>query len=226
MYTIYDMGIRIRKRREALGKSRREMSDAMRGLGSKVNQKTIESWELGRNDCSLVNIPYICEVLDCDAEYLFGSSPTPHKETANAMEVTGLTEEAINVFREHLAKKDLPDGTTDIFSDFISLFITSEQAKKIYELFEYCTVLTFAREFIEDTGEDDAMDAIDSAMTYFITDDNEKPNSSIKYDLYVSASKHKAMDEFGELFERPFHGSEVCIKVVDGIGNVMETIGD
>lgn len=99
-YTIYDMGNRIRARREELGMSRPNMSNLMRKLGSTVDQKTIESWELGRNNCSLTNIPYICEILDCDTEYLFGNSSTPHKEIADVSAITGLSPEAIENLKQ------------------------------------------------------------------------------------------------------------------------------
>lgn len=93
MYTIAGFGNRIRTRREELKLSRALMAEKMKDYGAGVHYETIKTWE-GGGACSIEQIPVLCAVLDCDTEYLFGYSPTPHKETASVMEITGLSERA------------------------------------------------------------------------------------------------------------------------------------
>ena len=38
----------------------------------------------------------LCEELDCDLDYLFGAISTPHRETTDIIEETGLSEKAVN----------------------------------------------------------------------------------------------------------------------------------
>ena len=41
----------------------------------------------------------LCEILDCDIDYLIGKIDVPHHETADIMAATGMTQEAVNRLR-------------------------------------------------------------------------------------------------------------------------------
>jgi DNA-binding XRE family transcriptional regulator len=110
-YTIDGLGKRIRARRVELKLSREKMANLIDKLGGSVDPQTIKSWELEWSKCSVINIPYLCQALDCDTEYLFGNSITPHKVTADISEVTGLASETvarlIKVFQAHASQEPI-----------------------------------------------------------------------------------------------------------------------
>jgi len=97
MYTVEGIGKRIRSRREEIGLTRPRLAKVMGDLCCGVNFNTIKDWESERHSCSLEIIPYLCQALDCDTEYLFGNSRTPHKEISSASETTGLSDSAISI---------------------------------------------------------------------------------------------------------------------------------
>lgn len=84
------LGERIRARRAEKGYTQESLADTLA-----VHEKTVFAWERGAG-CMSDFIPALCEILDCDTEYLFGNSPMPHKETATAMDITGLSEKAVD----------------------------------------------------------------------------------------------------------------------------------
>lgn len=90
------IGERIRKRRVEKGYTQKTLAQAMTDICSGgVHEKSIAAWENGEG-CKTRYIPDLCEVLDCDTEYLFGYCATPHKETSSAMKITGLSERAVD----------------------------------------------------------------------------------------------------------------------------------
>lgn len=92
----YLIGERIKKRRVEMGYTQKTLAQAMTDVCSGgVHEKSIAAWENGEG-CKTRYISDLCEVLDCDTEYLFGYCATPHKETATVMEITGLSETAVN----------------------------------------------------------------------------------------------------------------------------------
>ena len=58
---------------------------------------TIKNYENpNKNFSPKLSIVYnLCEILDCDIDYLLGKIDVPHHETADIMEVTGLTADAV-----------------------------------------------------------------------------------------------------------------------------------
>ncbi len=59
-------------------------------------RKKIERWESGVAEPTVSEFKQICDALECDPEYLWGVCPTPRKETKEVMDVTGLSEEAVD----------------------------------------------------------------------------------------------------------------------------------
>lgn len=121
-YDITGIGKRIKQRRKTLGLSQSALAGAM---GLNTDRRTIGNWESGSTKPGGAET-YIslCDVLDCDMEYLFGNSKTPHKETASAMEITGLSEKAIDTLRSlnsganaYAARKEDIDKSSAIWGD-------------------------------------------------------------------------------------------------------------
>lgn len=59
-------------------------------------RKKIERWETGQAEPNISDFKLLCDVLECDPEYLWGTCPTPRRETKQAMDITGLSEKAID----------------------------------------------------------------------------------------------------------------------------------
>lgn len=208
MYTIYDMGDRIRARRNELGLSRQKMSALMRNMGSDVYFKTIENWEFGKNNCSITNIPYLCKVLDCDTEYLFGNSSTPHKETATVMETTGLTQKAVEKLTEF---KKTQKSEKYTYSGYLSALIEdknfSAMAKNMIQAAYFVNgnntnndienQLWPTGRYISGEAENGGLDKL-----FSILDGNpSRIEDERKYELLLTAMKHDAMDLYGKFFD-------------------------
>lgn len=61
-------------------------------------RKKIERWEAGQAEPTISEFKQLCDVLECDPEYLWGECPTPRRETKQAMDITGLSENSIDFF--------------------------------------------------------------------------------------------------------------------------------
>ena len=61
-------------------------------------RKKIERWENGQAEPTISEFKQLCDVLECDPEYLWGICPTPRRETKQSMDITGLSENSINFF--------------------------------------------------------------------------------------------------------------------------------
>lgn len=105
-FSKYDFGNRLAERRKVCGyKSQTDLATRMvsactsgdeyaRHIESK--RKSISNWESGKHEPSVSDFALLCELLDCDPEFLLGDSKTPRKEIKSTMEVTGLSEQAIS----------------------------------------------------------------------------------------------------------------------------------
>lgn len=69
-------------------------------------RKKIERWETGKGEPSTSEFKQLCEILECDPEYLWGICPTPRRETRQVMDITGLEQPFINYV---LAKRNDKD---------------------------------------------------------------------------------------------------------------------
>ena len=92
-------GKQLRKQRMKMGYTQATLAQAMTNLGGGVHEKSIAAWERGEG-CKTAYIPVLCQILDCDTEYLFGNSFTPHKEIESASSTTGLSVKAIEVLQK------------------------------------------------------------------------------------------------------------------------------
>ena len=104
-YSKYNFGDRILKRRKECGfRAQVDLAEKMvpacedageneRNIESK--RKAISNWESGKSYPPLQDFTWLCEVLDCDPQYLLGDIDVPRKETKSVMEITGLSEGAV-----------------------------------------------------------------------------------------------------------------------------------
>lgn len=92
------VGNRIREAREGMNYSRSDFCNLLsseRETQKPLMPDTLKQWEYGTNAVSIEWIPAICKVLDCDVGFLFAEYKCKHHETADASQVTGLSESAI-----------------------------------------------------------------------------------------------------------------------------------
>ena len=223
-YTIVDMGQRIRERRDELGMSRQKMSDIMHELGSQVNQKTIESWEVGRNYCSLKNIPFVCQVLDCDTEYLFGNSPTPHKATTDVSKATGLSKKAVERLmkgqnaRENKIKLPLEEHLAGYFGwikAINTLIETSAGNQFLVLLFDYIYGNLRSIELYSKTNEMSTINSLEAQL--------EGDSFELRiYDENSHSTRYYSEDEFKQLMRDSKFGElqkkiiQICAEVMEG----------
>lgn len=207
-YTINRLSERILARRKELQLSRNRMAILMLDLGGGVHLKTIEAWEKGKQLCDLAHIPFICSVLDCDTEYLFGNSPTPHKETSTVTDITGLSQRAVDRIIKHKKTKSKEKLT---FSDFLSALIEDKNYTSLAENlimaanfvnennikndWQNLLWLNSSRgnEDIEEFGLDYMMDVLNGNLRGI---DEEQ-----RYKLILTALKQQAMDLYGKFFD-------------------------
>lgn len=102
---------RIRKKKY---KTQESFAEAL-GL---LDRKTISKWETGETEIPMTRLPEICNLLDCDMDYLFGKIDVPRKNTEIAMKETGLSEKSITKLNEIMKSCHL-DWWSLVFNEFI-----------------------------------------------------------------------------------------------------------
>lgn len=92
------IGERIKKRREKLNMTQRELAEKMDGRKYEKDEPTGKSkvcnWEHGRG-LKLSTLDKLCEILDCDAAYLLGEQDYARREIADIATQIPLDEDAI-----------------------------------------------------------------------------------------------------------------------------------
>ena len=105
-YDKTEIGKRIRKMRKAAGfKSQSSFGAALKtdeaGDGKAIDRKTIARWEYGERLPDLDIMLQMCEMFNCDLDYLLGTLEVRTHDTKFIKDETGLTEEAIEELREY-----------------------------------------------------------------------------------------------------------------------------
>ena len=130
-FTNYDFGNRIMERRKHCGfKSQAALAACMVQSNGKDDEqgnlveskrKAISNWEKGSANPSLSDFVLLCKILDCDTQYLLGEIDVPRVEEKSVMDVTGLSEKAV----EKLIR--IKDGNcVTWWSDTLNLIIENE----------------------------------------------------------------------------------------------------
>jgi transcriptional regulator with XRE-family HTH domain len=110
------------------------------------NRQTVTQWETGNSEPTLSMLKRLCIYFNVSAEYLLGLTKWTHVENESISELTGLSDESIEVLRElksrHTSKTVLENGTLDfinyelerIYSDYFPM--TEEKREyRIYSIF-------------------------------------------------------------------------------------------
>lgn len=107
-------GGRVQKLRHEKGLQRGELYEKLfpntADTDPESKSRTIRNWESNTNAPDLDTLVKLCDILECDSDYLLGrtASHTTRKMAA-ACEITGLSEPAINILK-------CPCGVIDLFS--------------------------------------------------------------------------------------------------------------
>ena len=124
-------GVRMQERRLSLKNSPRtenKKTATQKGVAKElgVNIDTVKSWEAGEFLPSLYHFNKLCEILDCDADYLLGNIDRPYREAFNLETDTGLS--ARSCARIHnlphiltdYQKNEFPYSYTDALDSLLS----------------------------------------------------------------------------------------------------------
>ena len=99
MYNERYIGIRVRERRKKLKLTQKELAAKLDGtiLLDSATHSQISQWESGKKIPETVALIRLCNALDCDMDYLLGQIPVARRDTADVIEVTGLTLSLIHI---------------------------------------------------------------------------------------------------------------------------------
>lgn len=127
---IKEIGHRLQERRKEFFKTQNEFAEAL-GI---EERKTIGNWETGTVAIPIHRLSDICNLLDCDLDYLFGKIDVPKNNTADIKEETGLSQKAVENLIENRNSTDiqyisslLEYGFMRGFFNEFSLYVNSDK---------------------------------------------------------------------------------------------------
>lgn len=124
-------GVRMQERRLALKNSpltENKKTATQKGVAKKlgVNIDTVKSWEAGEFLPSLYHFNKLCEIIDCDADYLLGNIDRPYRAAFNLETDTGLSARSCarihnlpHILTDYL-KNEFPYSYTDALDSLLS----------------------------------------------------------------------------------------------------------
>ena len=105
-YTVKKLiGTRIKQARENLKYSRQQFADILNSQENlpivknkidSVSPDRLKKWESGENPIALEWVPIICNVLNCDAGFIFGEYEEHNHKCADICKATGLSEKVVS----------------------------------------------------------------------------------------------------------------------------------
>lgn len=111
---------RIRKKKY---KTQESFAEAL-GL---LDRKTISKWETGETEIPMTRLPEICNLLECDMDFIFGKIDVFKNQTKNVMEETGLKEDSVKIL------------TNDKYTEILNVVLSDIHFKKILEILSDCS---------------------------------------------------------------------------------------
>ena len=127
---IKEIGQRLQDRRKEFFKTQYEFAEAL-GI---EERKTVGNWETGTVAIPIHRLSDICNLLDCDLDYLFGKIDVPKNNTADIMKETGLSQKAVENLIENKNSTDiryinflLEYGFVRGFFNEFSLYVNSDK---------------------------------------------------------------------------------------------------
>ena len=119
---------------------------------------TIQAWEQGKSIPSAEAICNICDLLDCDADYLLGRMDERNHDIKEIREYTGLSEEAINVLHQLLHSVPFKYESVQYTRILSSLFITESFRSFLEQLWDLDSCFkqreAVQNELVNDLGEE------------------------------------------------------------------------
>ena len=100
-YNLDVLGDRIRTRRKALNMSQENLVYAMQDCGCPIGRNSLSKLENNRlpRELSFKEIITLCNILQCDIDYLFNRDSHKTSELKISCELTGLSESAIDILQ-------------------------------------------------------------------------------------------------------------------------------
>ncbi len=120
-------------------KLRREYDKLYSDEKGKSIDSSLKAWRAGINEPGLYRFSRICELLDCDIDYLLGLQESPRKEYAHIAEMTGLSYNAAEQLAEMAARNN---DLLPIISKII------ENPKLLYDI-ESATCSTYEDDYLK-----------------------------------------------------------------------------
>lgn len=120
---------RLRELRKEHGYSQESLAEE---LG--VNSQAVKAWEKpkGGSDPKLKNLLAMCELYDCDLDFLIGRIETRKHDIKTVCEITGLSEKAVEKLTKIKPHRDLSDLTQDdFFEENGKIKLTKAGAEKV-----------------------------------------------------------------------------------------------
>ena len=91
-----EMGGRIQKLRRQKGLERVDLHERVFPGSHSDGYKTVSNWESGATRPKYEEFISLCDILECDADYLLCRQDTPRKATVDIMNETGLSEKSVS----------------------------------------------------------------------------------------------------------------------------------
>lgn len=118
------IGKRLRELRKKRGyKSQEAFAEAI----NVIERKTVSKWETGEAAIPIKKLAEICDVLDCDLDYLFGKIDVPKNAVQSVMQQTKLSEKAVDAIIKTKRK------------DVLSAILESENFSKFVKITADCS---------------------------------------------------------------------------------------
>lgn len=117
-------GERIRERREQLGYTQDSFAEKISDY-SRCNRQNVIKWENGKAPINkLIQLGAVCQILECDPEYITCQCDTLRKQFADPAARFGLSEQALEV----LEAAPGPEG----FSSVVDFVLCSENVRQAF----------------------------------------------------------------------------------------------
>lgn len=116
-------GERLKELRKASGFTQGELYEKISG---NKESKTIRNWERGKTMPNVSDLLKLCEIFNCDCDYLLGRIDAKTHDLEFISEMTGLTEGAIKILNEiKIQATREPDGDLDTIPAKNSLYLAT-----------------------------------------------------------------------------------------------------
>lgn len=117
-------GSRIAERRKALGLSKIALAEKISAFTS-CDRQTVSAWEHGKSPIiKLIQLGAVCQILECDPEYITCQCDTLRKQFADPVARFGLSEQSL----EALEAAPGPEG----FSSVVDFVLCSENVRQAF----------------------------------------------------------------------------------------------